>query len=258
MLFLILQKKIFFLLEMRKPWGTPRLCSVFGRELDRVEMRCCPLQRDVAVLDEGLNRFDAFGTVRGSSIGDGAHEGTRGPFDSVPGAGVHAVTLALVPIEVGAGVDRRVGGGGAGVVAAGVGRVDGPTGTLGVADRTVALDGGLRDADRLAVVGLLLELALGAVRGVAVVTVGNADVVIATGTASGVGGGGISASLENRPEQGGEDEDAPSHGVPPFAQARQSRGVGTNRTIFTLPVLFAFVKRNFPQLFWYLAKIGLF
>ncbi len=145
------------------------------------------LQRDVAVLCHDPGAFDAFDAVGHPPVRHEALEGAECSFHGLPGAGVHVVPRAWLSIEVGALVGRRVG---AGVIAdRGVAgrRVDGPTGTV-IADRGVALDRRLRDADRLSV-RLLLDLARGA-RGAAVCVVGAADVG-STSAAGGPSGGGI-------------------------------------------------------------------
>ncbi len=213
--------------------------------------RCARLQLHLAIRREAV---DVFGTGNGAEclrpVRVHAVEGA-GLLQSMKRAGLPGAFAAL---EVGAR-GGRVGAGLAGV-AAGVGRVDGPAGTV-IVDRRVTLDGGLHGADRAAatVVGLLLHHATRAR--------GEDDLIAATGSARGRGStrsaGGVGravvgalTSARQPQDQGCESEKPVHHDRPPFSPKWGFV------TIFTLPVLFAFVKRNFPQLFWYLAKIGLF
>lgn len=227
MLFLILQKKIFFLLESRRRGvGHPGMLMVINvvRQLEpQGRRRCTRLQLHPAVRCEAVDVFrpgnhaEGLGPIRVHAV-----EGTR----FLSGMKRAGISGALEALEVGALVGARVGVG-AGVVAAGVaGRVDGPAGTV-IADSGIALNRGLHSANRAAaaVVGLLLHHAAGAW--------GEDNLVVATGSArgrssarsaGGVGRRGVGpfASRGHRPEQGGEHEE-PLHWRPPFAQARQSR-----------------------------------
>lgn len=170
----------------------------------------------------------------------------------MPGAQAHVGRIAELPVEVGALVGRggrirriREGGAAAATGTAGTTRV-------GLIHRIAV--------GRVGLVGLgHVGLAQGHAGGAdpfvineggphLVVVVGTADAGNSTRTAGGVGRRGIfpTATIDGRPEQGGEDE-APDHGnlLSLLAQTRQCRGVVG---ILTLSQLFACVKQNFPHL----------